>query len=138
MAKFQDGIDSSALAKADLNSYQYHFIMSEGTASGSVGYVNVATGASGPAPFGVLQNDPNAGQEAQIRHIGSTLLRVNAVGATIWYGSFLTCGSDGHGEVMATSNASPAFARSMGYTTSDDVLIECWVQPGMFIVSGSY
>ena len=137
MAKFQDGIDSSALAKADLNSYQYHFVQSEGPASGSVGYVNVATGASLPGPIGVLQNDPNAGQEAQIRHLGSTQLVVNAAGSAIGYGRYLTCGSDGHGEPVDDSSASLAFAWAMGYTTSDGATLECWVQPFMYITTGS-
>ena len=84
-----------------------------------------------------LSNALATGQEAQVRHLGSTQLVVNAAGSTISYGRYLTCGSDGHGEPVDDSSASLAYAWAMGYTTSDGATLECWVQPFMYITTGS-
>jgi hypothetical protein len=142
MPKYGDGIDLSFQAKNDLNSYQYHFVESEGPASGSSGVVDVGTGGSNTGPLGVLQNDPNVGEAAAVRMIGSTLLYVNAAGSTITFGRLLTCGSDGHGEPVsysagATGSAYIGHAIALDYTTSDGVAIECWIQPYMLVQAAS-
>lgn len=128
MAKYEDGIDHNFVAETDLDDYQYHFVRSSGSTSGSVSYVNVGNGASNPGPLGVLQNDPNTGQEAQVRMFGSTQLVVNGAGSTIYFGRFLTAGSDGHGEPIDYSAASVAHAIALDHCTGDGVTIEAWVQ----------
>ena len=86
--------DATFSACGDLSSKQYHFVRPAGTAK----RVEGALGASGPAPLGVLQDDPTSLQECVVRIQGSTQLSVNATTA-IAYGDFLTAGSDGQGEV---------------------------------------
>ena len=137
MGKYQDGIDTSALADANLTTKQYHFVMSSGVASGSAERVILGTGASNPAPMGVLQNDPNTGEEAQVRRLGSTLLVVNTAGSTVAYGRYLTCASTGQAEPQDYSAGSLAHAYAMNYLASGSAIIECWVQPGMYVISGS-
>ena len=86
--------DATFSASGDLSSYQYRFVAPASTAK----RVQLATGASGPAPIGVLQDDPVSGYECVVRIQGSTALVVNATNAIV-YGDFLTAGSDGQGEV---------------------------------------
>lgn len=136
-ATFQGGITVSLEAAADLNSYQYHFVRSAGTSSGSCA-VNVSSGASNPGPIGVLQNDPNADQAAEVMIFGTTQLYVNAAGGTIVFGQQLKSASDGHGEASGATAASPVcHAISLGYTTADGVIIEAICAPWMWPVSGS-
>lgn len=143
MTAYHDvGFDVSFEAKADLNDYQYHFVQSEGPASGSAGVVNVGTGGSNTGPAGVLQDDPRAGGAGKIRMMGVTKLRVNAAGSTIVFGRLLTCGSDGHGEPFDYASAlagSPlaAHAIALSYTTADDVVIQALINPYMCVVAGS-
>jgi len=143
MTQFHSGaIGITAQAKADLGDYQYHFVKSEGPASGSVNMVNVGSAGSAPYPMGVLQNDPKVDGAADVAMLGPTLLRVNAAGSTIVQGTFLVCGSDGHGEPLQyaatlAGSSQNANAVSLGYTTGDGVLIEVWANMHICATSGS-
>jgi len=85
-------------ASGDLSDKQYHFVELANTE----GYVRAATGASGPMPIGVLQNDPEDGEEAQVRILGVTQVYANAASA-INVGDFVTSGSDGQA-ILATGS----------------------------------
>lgn len=92
------GFDLPMSASGDLSAKQYYFMAPASTAK----RVLTATGASGPAPIGVLQNDPTSGEEATVRILGSTKVQADAATA-IGYGDFITSGSDGRAVVTTGS-----------------------------------
>lgn len=100
MAAYQDGLDFTFTANADLDSYQYHFVTASGTAPG----VNISTGASNPHPTGVLQNDPRSGEAATVRIVGVTKLVVDT-DAAIGYGDYIKSSGCGRGVVDTGSYA---------------------------------
>lgn len=131
MAKYFDlGIaDAPMTAGADLSASanQYRFVGS-GSAAATL-QVELATGASLPAPFGVLQNSPCAAEEAQVRTLGFSKLRVDTAqggdttGASpiqVW--DFLTSTSIGYGR-KAGGAASPVLARAMEAVASGSAII---------------
>jgi len=111
MANYRDmGIaDVSFIAGVDFSTSQYQFV----TPGSVAGEVTLGTGASGPAPIGIIQNNPSAGQEARVRILGFSKLvcEINSTCTLLW-GRWLTCGSGGHGEPL-TAVACPAMARYM-------------------------
>lgn len=109
-------------ASGDLSSAQYYFVSHASTAK----RVQKATGACGPAPFGVLQNDPTSGEEATVRVLGSTQVYADASSAIV-YGDFLTSGSDGQA-VLTTASAFHAMALE-ALASGDSVLIEVLLMP---------
>lgn len=91
-------VKESFIADADLSAKQYYFVMAASTA----GKVQLATGASSPAPIGVLQNKPKAGSEATVAISGIT--KVIGNGATaITYRDYLTSGSNGQAVVAGSA-----------------------------------
>ena len=104
MAVSLGNFDYTFSASGDLSSNQYYFVAPAGTAK----RVQVATGASGPAPLGILQDDPSSGDVCNVRIYGTSQLSVNATTA-ITYGDFLTSASDGQG-VVTTGSAFHAMA----------------------------
>lgn len=88
----------SFIADVDLSSYQYYFVQAASTA----GKVGLATGASGPAPIGVLQNKPKAGGEAAVALYGITKVIGNGTTA-ITYRDYLTSGSNGQAVVAGSA-----------------------------------
>lgn len=85
-------------ADADMASHQWKFVATGSAAD----YFELATGASGPAPLGVLQDDPEVNVPGRIRILGTT--KVAASGA-IGYGDFVTCASNAHAVVQASASA---------------------------------
>lgn len=115
------GMDIPMTASGDLSSVQHHFVQLATTAK----RVLLATGASGPAPFGVLQNDPNSLEEANVRILGSTQVYADG-GTAISYGDFITSGSSGMAVVAASGYhgiAMEALASGSG------ILIEVLLMP---------
>jgi len=94
--------DETFSASGDLSSYQYRFVSPASTAK----RVQLGTGASGPAPLGVLQDDPKSGYECVVRIQGTTKVSGDAEGTAIVYGDFLTCGSAGQAVVTTGSGFS--------------------------------
>ena len=109
-------------ASGDLSSAQYYFVTQASTAK----RVQVATGACGPAPLGVLQNDPTSGEEATVRILGSTKVYTDASSAIV-YGDFLTSGSDGQA-VITTASAFHAMALE-DLASGDGVVTEVLLIP---------
>lgn len=88
-------IDEVFKANGDLSACQYRFV-ALGTVAGEV---VGATGASNPAPIGVLQNAPTASQNAIVRMFGRSQVTVPANACTLQLGSFVsstTCGGGWH------------------------------------------
>lgn len=85
-------------ASGDLSSDQYKFVM-PGTVAKRV---LLANGASGPVPFGVLQNDPVSGEAAQVAMYGTTQVWFSG-SVDVTYGDFLIAGSAGGAELAALS-----------------------------------
>ena len=108
-------IDEIFKANADLSTCQFRFV----TLNAVDGEVIGATGASNPAPIGVLQNTPTASQSAVVRFFGRSQLTVPATACTLQRGSFVSstgCGGGIHsgasgmifGRVVSGSVASGA------------------------------
>ncbi len=96
------GIDLPFKAASDMDAYQHHFVKLD-TVLGAP-YVDLATGASRPLPFGVLQNDPMADGAATVRVAGVSTVRISSSQA-LNVGDMIRCGSDGHGEkILATAS----------------------------------
>ena len=86
------------IADVDMNSHQFKFVTTASTA----GSFKLATGGSGPAPLGVLQDDPRAGEPGNIRVFGTS--KVSASGA-IGFGDFVVAGSHGLAVVQTAASA---------------------------------
>ena len=114
--------DVTFSASGDLSAKQYYFMAPASTAK----RVLTATGASGPAPIGVLQDDPVSGDDCAVRLQGSTKLVCDAATA-IGYGDFLTSGSDGQG-VISTGSAFHAMALE-ALASGSGVTIEALLLP---------
>lgn len=110
-------------ACGDLSSKQYYFMMP----STGEGNVITATGASGPAPLGVLQNDPESGLEANVRILGTTKVFANGDTAAIAYRDFITSGSEGQA-VSTTGSAAHGLALET-VASGSGVLIEVLLFP---------
>jgi len=121
--------DTTFTACGDLSSYQYYFVAPAGTAK----RVQVATGASGPAPLGVLQDDPVSLAECAVRIAGTTKLSVHGAVA---YGDFLTSASDGQG-IVSTGSAFSAIAME-ALASGSGVKIEAMLIPhGAFLADNT-
>lgn len=120
---YNTGLDFPFSASGDLDAVQYRFVMQATTA----GRVLRATGASNPAPLGVLQNDPKSGDTATVRIWGISFLDVNADTA-ISYGDYLTSSSVGHG-VINTNGSSVAAVALQAVTSGSGVRIPVLLLP---------
>ena len=115
---FQAGADLSASAN------RYRFV----ALSASQGKVVLGTGASLPAPFGVLQNSPCSGEEAAVATPGMyTKLRVVASTCQIDPGGFIYCGSSGQGERQTSTGSVFAHAIALEQVTSGSAVIEVFL-----------
>jgi len=83
------------IATEDLTARQYYPVCPASTAAGVMGVASALTGCA-PMPFGVLQNDPSAGQEAAVVVFGFTKARGRAC-SSCWleWGTMLRTASDG-------------------------------------------
>ena len=103
-------IDEPYIAAESLTTKQYYFV-----APGSiVGEVIAATGASNPAPIGVLQNAPGAAELAYVRVFGVTTLTGCAAACQISYGRFIRSSSVGAGEVPGSLGGAVVQGRWLG------------------------
>ena len=130
MATWQDIglLDLTFKADVDLTLNQYYFVSPAST----TGNVKVATGASNPAPFGVLQNSPSLGQEARVRPLGPTkLFCVTGSGSAIGYGRYIMVNASGQGIPLATDGGSAVVGRNLGaaIAVSSSQVIDAFVWP---------
>ena len=123
------GIDEPFIADVDLSTCQYRFMMPASV------YPNVtgATGASNPAPIGVLQNAPSVGQVARVRVFGVTcLVAVTPSGCGLAFGRFFTASTVGQAVPSASETGGVALGRWLGTslavsssTSGDRAFINC-------------
>jgi hypothetical protein len=75
-------------------------------------YVTGATGASNPAPLGVLQNSPSLGQEARVRVLGfSKVIGVTPSGCGLAYGRYFSVSTVGQAVPTASETGQPIYGR---------------------------
>lgn len=120
---YNQGLDFPFSASGDLDAVQYRFVMTACTP----GMVLRATGASNPAPLGILQNDPRSGDVANVRIWGVSFLDVDA-GTAIQYGDYLTSSSVGLG-VINTNGSSVAAVALNAVTSGSGVRIPVLLLP---------
>ncbi len=112
-------------ASGDQDGSQYKFVQGATTA----GQFLLATGASGPEPLGVLQNDPKSLGAGQIQHQGITQLWIDAATAVANM-DFITCGSDGRGVVAETAGSNNFFGIALRAVASGSALIPVLLRRG--------
>lgn len=100
-------VDEVFKANGDLSTCQYRFVQIH-TVDGEV---TGATGASNPAPIGVLQNAPTASQNAIVRLFGRSQLTVPATACTLNRGYFVS--STGCGGGIYAGASAPFFGRAI-------------------------
>jgi len=118
-----DHLGFTLTASGDANTWQYHFVKGATTA----GRFDLATGGSGPAPIGVLQNDPRSGEAGNIVAFGGTQVRANGATA-IAYMDWITSGSDGLAVVTTDGSAVQGFALE-ALASGACVLIDVFLAP---------
>ena len=113
-------------ADEDLTTRQ-HMVVKAASAEGKVAS---STSACDPAPIGILENDPSAGQEAAVTVLGFTKAKCRVNACNLSAGAFLFGASDGFLEPGAGAHGKIIMARYFGsrQTTADgsvlgDVLI---------------
>jgi hypothetical protein len=129
MAVYNWGVDKTFIADVDMNTAQYKFVTAASTGDR---YVKAATVAGGSS-FGVLQNDPRAGEEATVRVWGFTKVMANANASALAFAKFVKSGSDGMACGAANLAASDnALGMSMETLTSGSgIYVEVLLQPAM-------
>jgi len=113
MSQQKYGLDLTFEAGADLRTKQYYILYLSGDQTVSV------SGSNGKA-IGVLQNEPNSGEAAQVRVSGTT--KVIASDTSIAAGDYLT--SDGNGKAEE-ADANNEFCIGMALEavdTGDDII----------------
>jgi hypothetical protein len=113
---------------ADANTWQFNFVRAHTTA----GTFNLANGASGPQPLGVLQNDPRVLEAGTIVTAGKTKVKADATGSAITYGCLITSGSTGMAIIAAGSTAQGIALQALASGAS--VLIDIYLYPTMISV----
>lgn len=92
----------TAHSSGSLATSQYFCVYSTGTCTNSLGYVALCiTSTNGTnRAIGVLQNNPAAGQPAEVRLRGVTKMATSAV---VTAGAQVTCGTDGTALTASTT-----------------------------------
>jgi len=117
MAYESPGVDIGTFtAAADLSAKQYHFVILASSTT-----VNVATAITN-APIGILQNDPESGEQAVVRISG--ISKVVADG-TLAAGNFIGTSADGQADQIGSGTDTTVYmmgqcieAASAGETTT--------------------
>jgi hypothetical protein len=108
------GIKLTALvAAADLSAEQYHFVVLD--AAGDV----AAASAQGSNAIGVLQNDPDTGEECEIVCVGVTKLKTD--GTAHGEGDQLTTAADGEADAAASGDYVLGTAITSPAATAEEV-----------------
>jgi hypothetical protein len=90
----------SLSASGDAETWIYHFVKLSGGAEN----FDLASGASNPAPIGVLYDNPRSGDVGNIVMGGRVKVYGDTTGGAIAIGDFITAGSDGQA-VLAGGSA---------------------------------
>ena len=81
----------SMVAGGDLSEKQYHFVKISAARTVVIGTAGVGT--LGDPCYGVLQNNPESGEMAEVMVLGITKM---VAGDTITAGAYVKCNADGH------------------------------------------
>lgn len=110
MATYNWGVDLPFTAAVDLSGYQYYFVHS-GSVAGEVAPVT----ANGASCLGVLQNDPKAGEEAQVRILGVSKVRGDCEGSSspLSWGVFIKSASQGMAQGYISLTAGSTFTQGI-------------------------
>ena len=127
----QDNVPSISLsASGDANTWQYHFVK----LSGGAGNFDLSSGASNPAPVGVLYNNPKSGGEGQIVMGGRVKVYADA-STSIAIGDLITSGSDGQAVI---GSGSAVFGQALKAVSSGaSVLIDFIWQPSITVADNT-
>lgn len=122
--------DISAASSGSLTSSQFYFVK---LAAQDV--VALCTGSSqGSArAFGVLQNDPDSGQAAQVRKLGLTKL---VAGGSIAVGDWIACSTGGTG-LSAGTTGQFCVAVANSASTAAGQIIEAFMLPHGFLYNAN-
>ncbi len=123
---YNKGFDLPFSACGDANTWQYNFVTTSG--AGSEKRFTICTGASGPVPLGVLQDDPQSTLPGAVRVFGSTLVKMDATGTAIGYGDFISCGSTGMAVITAGSTVQGIALTAVSAGAS--IIGEAFIFPG--------
>lgn len=111
------------VAASDLSSKQYHFVLLD--ANGNVDKVDPVNFGPNDRAIGILQNDPTAGQEAEVLVVGGSKL---VAGGAIGEGALIGTTGEGKGSALtasgtAGSNIPYFFATSLTEASGANELI---------------
>lgn len=121
----------SLSASGDAQTWIYHFVK----LAGGTDNFNIATGASNPAPIGILYDDPESGNRGQVVMGGRVKVYADATSTAIGIGDWLTAGSDGQAVVGA---GSAVFGQALKAVASGaSVLIDMIYQPSITIADNT-
>ena len=114
--------DESYQSSLDLTAKQY-FAVKLHTVAGQIALAGAGVG------FGILQNDPNSNQAAQVRHLGTSRHVVDGNATAIVIGSKITSDAAGKG-VVADTAGDVAYAEADEASTVDgDVISVSMIGP---------
>jgi hypothetical protein len=134
MTAYNQALNTITLsASGDADTWQYHFVK---LALGDDNF-NIATGASNPAPIGILLDDPESGNRGSIAvpNGGRVKVRADATSTAIVIGDWLTAGSDGQAVV---GSGSAVFGQALKAVASGaSVLIDMIWQPSVTIADNT-
>ena len=123
------GGDDSKVAGSDLRTKQY-YIVEQTTVSDTVDVCNATTDIG----FGVLQNDPDIGQEATVRTGFGSYSKVVSDGTTpIAIGDWVGTGSTGKA-VKKTTDKDWVLGKAEGASSADGTIIRVRLMPGFLAV----
>ena len=121
----------SLSASGDAQTWIYHFVK----LSGGAGNFDIASGASNPAPIGVLYDDPLSGDVGRLVMGGRVKVYGDATSTAITVGDWITAGSDGQAVVGA---GSAVFGQAVTALASGaSVLIDFIWQPSVTVADNT-
>lgn len=124
-------ISISLSASGDAQTWIYHFVK----LAGGTDNFNLATGASNPAPIGVLYDDPRSGDVGRVVMGGRMRVYGDTTGGAIGIGDWITAGSDGQA-ILAGGSA--VFGQSLKALASGAcVLIDFIWQPSITVADNT-
>lgn len=123
------GGDATYEAGADLRTKQYYLVEEANT-----GKVSVCNNAADVA-IGVLQNEPNTGEEAQVRTAQGSVSKVVSDGSGTAIGIGDWVGTDANGKAIKKSTDKDwAIGRAESASSADGTIISITLMPGYLAV----
>lgn len=134
MTAYNQGLNTITLsACGDASTWQNHFVK----LAGGTDNFNIATGASNPAPIGILQDDPESGNRGSIAvpNGGRVKVRADATSVAIGVGDWLTAGSDG--QAIVGSGCAVYGQALKAVASGASILIDMLWQPSVTVADNT-